>query len=129
MADDQRHILIAGGQFDLRDAAATLEAVHQGTQIGEAMAHGRNQHFALLQLGDEAVALFPEAHQPPCQHSTLCGGCSLQHMNPDVQIARKEAVLREQLQHFGGLAPKEWLPPLSGPVTGYRSKARMADGG
>lgn len=62
---------------------------------------------------------------PPCAHSTLCGGCSLQHLNSDVQIARKEAVLREQLQHFGGLEPENWLPPLTGPVTGYRSKARM----
>ena len=33
--------------------------------------------------------------------------------------------MREQLQHFGGLEPEEWLPPLTGPVTGYRSKARL----
>ena len=73
----------------------------------------------------EIVQASPDRVEPPCQHSTLCGGCSLQHMNPDVQLARKEAVLREQLQHFGGLEPKEWLAPLTGPVTGYRSKARM----
>ena len=73
----------------------------------------------------EIVTASPDRVEPPCQHSNLCGGCSLQHMNPDVQLARKEAVLREQLQHFGGLEPKEWLAPLTGPVTGYRSKARM----
>ncbi len=73
----------------------------------------------------EIVKASPDRVTPPCEHSSLCGGCSLQHMDPAVQIARKEAVLREQLQHFGGLEPEEWLAPLRGPVTGYRSKARM----
>lgn len=62
---------------------------------------------------------------PPCAHSTLCGGCSLQHMAPAQQVLRKQAVLAEQLSHFGGLTPETWLPPLEGPVTGYRSKARL----
>ena len=73
----------------------------------------------------EIVTASPDRVTPPCEHSTLCGGCSLQHMSPAVQVARKDAVLREQLQHFGGLEPEEWLPPLTGPVTGYRSKARL----
>ena len=73
----------------------------------------------------EIVTASPDRVTPPCEHSTLCGGCSLQHMSPAVQVARKEAVLREQLQHFGGMEPEEWLPPLTGPVTGYRSKARL----
>jgi len=73
----------------------------------------------------EIVTASPDRVTPPCEHSTLCGGCSLQHMSPEVQVARKEAVLREQLQHFGGLEPEEWLAPLTGPVTGYRSKARL----
>ncbi|KZY30124.1 23S rRNA (uracil(1939)-C(5))-methyltransferase [Alcanivorax sp. HI0083] len=73
----------------------------------------------------EIVTASPDRVTPPCEHSALCGGCSLQHMSPEVQVARKEAVLREQLQHFGGLEPEEWLAPLTGPVTGYRSKARL----
>lgn len=73
----------------------------------------------------EIVTASPDRVTPPCEHSNLCGGCSLQHMSPAVQVSRKEAVLREQLQHFGGLEPEEWLPPLTGPVTGYRSKARL----
>lgn len=73
----------------------------------------------------EIVTASPDRVTPPCEHSNLCGGCSLQHMSPAVQVSRKEAVLREQLQHFGGLEPEEWLPPLTGPVMGYRSKARL----
>ncbi|MDX1803106.1 MAG: 23S rRNA (uracil(1939)-C(5))-methyltransferase RlmD [Alcanivorax sp.] len=73
----------------------------------------------------EIVSPSADRVTPPCQHSNLCGGCSLQHMAPAVQIARKEAVLREQLEHFGGLQPRQWLAPLTGPVTGYRGKARL----
>tara|TARA_A100001391_G_scaffold120125_7_gene81782 strand:+ start:315 stop:1673 length:1359 start_codon:yes stop_codon:yes gene_type:complete len=67
----------------------------------------------------------PERVEPPCAHALVCGGCSLQHMSPASQIARKQAVLAEQLEHFGGLAPDTWLEPLTGPVTGYRGKARL----
>ena len=79
---------------------------------------------------DEARAetiLEPAAERvtPPCEHAGLCGGCSLQHLDPEAQIRRKQAVLEEQLAHFGGLVPGQWLAPLTGPRTGYRSKARL----
>lgn len=32
----------------------------------------------------------------------------------------------EHLEHFGNISPKEILPPLTGPVWGYRRKARLA---
>ncbi len=67
----------------------------------------------------------PDRVTPPCAHSLICGGCSLQHLDPAVQIQRKQAVLAEQLVHFGGLRPDRWLEPLTGPVTGYRGKARL----
>ncbi|MCE7525506.1 23S rRNA (uracil(1939)-C(5))-methyltransferase RlmD [Alloalcanivorax xenomutans] len=73
----------------------------------------------------EILSPSPDRVTPPCEHAGLCGGCSLQHVAPERQIARKQAVLEEQLAHFGGLAPERWLDPLTGPVTGYRAKARM----
>jgi 23S rRNA (uracil1939-C5)-methyltransferase len=63
--------------------------------------------------------------QPRCAQANLCGGCSLQHMQPAAQIAMKQAVLMEQLQHFGELSPLEVLAPLTGPSYGYRRKARL----
>ena len=62
---------------------------------------------------------------PRCAQADLCGGCSLQHMNPMAQITMKQGVLLEQLQHFGALQPEEVLPPLTGPAYGYRRKARL----
>lgn len=74
---------------------------------------------------EEVVTPSPQRVTPPCAHALICGGCSLQHLDPQEQVRRKQQVLAEQLAHFGGLAPETWLPPLTGPVTGYRRRARL----
>lgn len=66
-----------------------------------------------------------ERVETPCPHADICGGCSLQHLNSDAQVALKQQVLLEQLQHFGGLAPETLLPPMRSPTEGYRRKARL----
>ena len=70
----------------------------------------------------EASALRVE---PRCRHYALCGGCSLMHLDSEQQILHKQSVLLEQLQHIGGLAPEQVIPPLSASHWGYRRKARM----
>lgn len=79
---------------------------------------------------DEAIAVevleaVPDRVTPPCAHFGTCGGCSLQHMAPAAQITFKQQVLADQLRHFGGLQPEEWLPPLTHPDHAYRRKARL----
>lgn len=66
--------------------------------------------------------------EPPCEFAGLCGGCSLQHMQSDAQIAFKESVLIEQMQHAAGDALKdiEVLPRLLDVTEHYRRKARLA---
>lgn len=66
-----------------------------------------------------------ERVKPPCEHFAICGGCSLQHLDPAAQIRHKEHVLLEQFRHSGGVEPDQILPPLTGPVLGYRHKARL----
>jgi 23S rRNA (uracil1939-C5)-methyltransferase len=73
----------------------------------------------------EVLVASPDRVEPPCKHYGICGGCSMQHMAPAAQIAYKQGVLAEQLRHFGGLQPQEWLPPLTDPETAYRRKARL----
>lgn len=73
----------------------------------------------------EVLQANPDRVEPPCAHTHICGGCSLQHLDPGVQIRRKQDSLAEQLDHFGGIQPETWLEPLTGPVTGYRGKARL----
>ena len=64
--------------------------------------------------------------EPPCQHATRCGGCSLQHMALSAQIAHKESVLLELLAHQAKLVPARVLPAVTGDTRGYRRRARMS---
>lgn len=73
----------------------------------------------------EILQVSPDRVTPPCAHFDICGGCSLQHMSRDAQIAFKQGVLAEQFRHFGGLEPESWLPPLLDEATDYRRKARL----
>jgi len=79
---------------------------------------------------DEAHALeitnpAAERVDAKCEFFGLCGGCSLQHMQHDFQIEHKQSVLLEQLTHIGKVKPKSVIPPLIGPIWGYRRKARL----
>ncbi|KQB54960.1 23S rRNA methyltransferase [Pseudomonas endophytica] len=64
--------------------------------------------------------------EPPCVHAGKCGGCSLQHLPHDEQLALKQRMLAEQLTRVAGVEPDEWAPPLTGPEFGYRRRARIA---
>lgn len=60
-----------------------------------------------------------------CDAYAICGGCSFQHAKSHYQIEHKQHVMLEQLKHNGGVSPAEVLPPLTGPIWGYRRKARL----
>src|SRR5690606_2806219 len=61
----------------------------------------------------------------PCVHARTCGGCNLQHLPAEDQLALKEHSLADQLSRQG-LQPKSWAPALTGPEIGYRRRARLA---
>lgn len=63
--------------------------------------------------------------EPRCPHFGVCGGCSLQMLSPDDQIAFKQNVLLEQFRRFGKVTPETVLPPLRSAPWGYRRKARL----
>lgn len=67
----------------------------------------------------------PERVKPKCEHFSLCGGCSLQHMDSAFQIHHKEKVWLEQLKRLGGIVPEAMLLPLTGSPWSYRRKARL----
>jgi len=67
----------------------------------------------------------PDRVVPRCPHFGVCGGCSLQHLDAGAQIRAKQQVLLDNLKHIGGVSPGTVLAPLTGPVWGYRGKARL----
>jgi 23S rRNA (uracil1939-C5)-methyltransferase len=73
----------------------------------------------------EVLTPSPDRVEPGCPHFGVCGGCLLQHQAPAAQIAAKQAALADLLAHVGKVVPERWLPPLTGPVWGYRRRARL----
>ncbi len=85
----------------------------------------RHRHYAEGKLID---VLTPAAARviPPCPHFSVCGGCSLQHMNHATQIAIKQQTLLDNLQRLGKVSPQQLAAPLLGPPWAYRRKARLS---
>lgn len=67
----------------------------------------------------------PSRVTPRCPHFGVCGGCSIQHVDPLAQVAFKQRVLEETLSHLGRTRPEHVLAPIVGPAWGYRYRARL----
>jgi 23S rRNA (uracil1939-C5)-methyltransferase len=63
---------------------------------------------------------------PRCPHFGTCGGCTLQHATPALQVAAKQRSLEDALARIGRVTPALLLPPLHGPAWGYRTRARLS---
>ena len=85
----------------------------------------RRSQYDELRLKEVLVAS-QERVTPPCEVASVCGGCLLQHMSADAQIAHKQQVLMDQLKHTAGLSDFEWLPAMASVSDSYRRKARLA---
>ncbi|GJI89968.1 23S rRNA (uracil(1939)-C(5))-methyltransferase RlmD [Duganella hordei] len=68
----------------------------------------------------------PMRVQPKCVHFEMCGGCSMQHLEPTAQVAIKQRVLEDNLQHIGKVRPLTVMRPMYGPTWGYRYRARLS---
>jgi len=64
--------------------------------------------------------------EPKCKVFGVCGGCSMQHLDMRAQIAMKQRVLEDDLQHLAKVKPEEILRPMGGPAWEYRHRARLS---
>lgn len=74
----------------------------------------------------EVLTPSPARVTPRCAHFGVCGGCALQHLDPDAQLEAKQRELAANLERIGGVTPESWLPPLRGPHWNYRRRARLS---
>ena len=86
------------------------------------MKRHRNFDEAVL---ESVITPSPDRVTPACPHYGTCGGCALQHLAPQAQLAFKQAQLLENLARLGSVEPGRVLEPLLGPVWGYRRRARL----
>ena len=98
-----------------------------GALPGETVSVTRNKRRSRHDEAELAAVLVasPERVEPPCVHFDRCGGCALQHLQPDAQLREKQAQLQNELERIGKVTPESWLDPLDGPWLGYRRKARL----
>jgi 23S rRNA (uracil1939-C5)-methyltransferase len=74
----------------------------------------------------EVITPSPDRVEPQCSYFSICGGCSLQHLNPEAQIQVKQQSLLDAFEHIGKVDPAELFPPLTAATPwGYRRKARL----
>jgi 23S rRNA (uracil1939-C5)-methyltransferase len=128
------------GPFEIRIQDITHEGVgvarqHDGKALfipdtlpGERVRYMRTQCRRDYDQGRLLEVLEPAAERVPprCPHFGYCGGCSLQHLAPEAQLALKQRWLLESLARIGGVQPERVLPALTGPVWHYRRRARLA---
>lgn len=98
-----------------------------GTLPGEELSYTVLQSKRRFNIGRVVEVLQPAPSRvtPRCEHFLICGGCGQQHIDHAVQLAAKQQSLIEQLTHFGNVSAGNILPPLVGPIWGYRTKARL----
>lgn len=84
-------------------------------------------HGKVVEARTERVFQASPLRRPaPCKHFGRCGGCSVQQMPRDEQLALKQRMLAEQLSRIAGVEPEEWAAPLTGDEYAYRRRARIA---
>jgi len=74
----------------------------------------------------DIISRSPERVEPVCKYYDCCGGCDMQHLAIEAQVAAKEKTVLDQLSRWGGLTPSTVLPPLRSKPEGYRARARVA---
>jgi len=74
----------------------------------------------------EILKASPDRVEAKCSAFAMCGGCSLQHMSADKQLELKQQTFLDHLEHIGHVEAENLLPPLTGPLWGYRHKARLS---
>ena len=105
-----------------------IEGALPGEQVQATIARRKNQweQGSLRALRRESALRV----QPRCPHFGLhagaCGGCKMQHLDAAAQVAVKQRVLEDNLQHLSKVKPERILRPIEGPTWAYRYRARLS---
>jgi 23S rRNA (uracil1939-C5)-methyltransferase len=74
----------------------------------------------------EWIEVSPNRVSPICVHFGVCGGCSLQHVDPLAQVAYKQRFLEDNMLKIGRVIPEQVWAPIQGPHWHYRQRARLS---
>jgi len=85
----------------------------------------KKPNFDLAKLVE---VITPSANRvkPLCPNFGICGGCALQHLEFNAQMASKEKSLVDNLQHIGHVNATNIVTPILGQEWHYRYRARLS---
>ena len=111
------------GLVHLNDKAVFVDGALPGERVqieytGTTSKYNEAKVLEVIEASEDRVS-------PPCQHADICGGCSLQHLDTKKQIENKQTALIESLKYLGNVVPENVFEAITGPVVGYRYKARL----
>lgn len=120
---DRRGRAIIAGAEDHKPREARVEGALPGEAIVflRSAREGPVDRAQLVELRGEPAAERVEAR---CVHYGMCGGCSLMHMDPEAQVAHKQAQLLADFA-AAGVEPQRVLEPLRAEPWAYRRRARL----
>jgi 23S rRNA (uracil1939-C5)-methyltransferase len=75
----------------------------------------------------EVLQQSPNFVEPRCRHFEDCGGCLLQNLDYQIQLASKQRQVSDLLVHIGGIAEPPVLPVIGSPqIFFYRNKMEFS---
>ena len=100
----------------------------EGGLPGETVSYASYRRKPTFEQATATAIHHPSAARelPRCRHFGVCGGCSMQHLEPHSQVAAKQRVLEDTLWHIGKLRPETMLRAIYGQSWGYRHRARIS---
>ena len=116
------------GHFQNEDGTQGKVVFVDGALPGELVdisVYRKKAHFENAQMMAIHIES-PQRVKPQCPHFGVCGGCSMQHLSADAQVAVKQRVLEDNLWHISKIKPITMLRPIAGPTWGYRYRARLS---
>ncbi len=98
-----------------------------GALVGEKVTYNVRRRKNSYEVADVETVLKQSNLRvtPKCPHFGNCGGCAMQHLDVQGQVAAKQRMLEDNLWHIGRVKSRNMLPPIYGPSWGYRHKARL----
>ncbi len=103
--------------------ATMISGALPGEQVEFTYENQRKQFFE--GQATKILTASPYRVEPQCEAFSLCGGCSLQHLEAQQQIQFKQSQLQGNLQKQARVKAKNFAPPLAAKHWGYRRRARV----
>ena len=99
-----------------------------GALPGERVRYATSRRKASYELAQLLEVIEPSSSRvaPRCPHFGVCGGCAMQHLGVEAQVAAKQRVLEDALRHIGRVRAEAVLPPVVGIAWRYRQRARLS---